>query len=367
MQPDFHHGLSKRDTRCARGFTLVEVLIGSAISLAVIAVSCQLAADAQAAWRSAAARVDLQQRGRVAADLLSRAMREAGAGPLTGPAKTALMRGVPPVVPRRAGRRGAHAADDFRADAFSVIRAVADSEHGVLFVGAVAGATALELAPGSGCARPACGFVEGASLMLVDPSGQYDVFTVTAVDAPVLTVRHHGTNPSSPYPAGTPVLAVESQSFSFDRLARALRVYDGDASDLPLLDEVVAMRVRYWGAAEPPVFPRPPRGEANCLYAADGSYQSALMPALGAGGQLVELTTALLTDGPWCGSGDSRFDADLLRVRRIRIALRFQASDPAVRGAGVQFANPGFARRDTEMVPDRTVEIDATPRNLRLE
>ena len=91
------------------------------------------------------------------------------------------------------------------------------------------------------------------------------------------------------------------------------------------------------------------------------------MPALGAAGQLVELTAPLLTDGPWCGSGDSQFDADLLRVRRIRIALRFQASDPAVRGAGVRFANPGFARRETVMVPDRTVEIDVTPRNLRLE
>ena len=65
--------------------------------------------------------------------------------------------------------------------------------------------------------------------------------------------------------------------------------------------------------------------------------------------------------------GDSRFDADLLRVRRIRIALRFQASDPAVRGAGVHFANPGFARRETVMVPDRTLEIDVTPRNLGLE
>jgi len=348
----------------ARGFTLVEVMVGAAISLATIALSCQLALDAQAAWRSSAARIDLQQRVRVAADLVARTVREAGGGPLSSPARAALMRGVPPVVPRRTGRRGAHASDDFRADAFTVIRAVADSEHGALFVTAAAGTPALELAPGGACTLPACGFAAGDSVMLLDASGRYDVFTVTAVLGLVLSVRHHGTNPSSSYPAGTPVLAVESQSFSFDPSARTLRVYDGDASDLPVFDDVVAVGVRYWGDTAAPVWPRPPVGEANCLYAADGSYHSALMPALGAAGHLVELAPSMLIDGPWCGSGDTRFDADLLRVRRIRISLRFQASDPAARGTGGGFGNPGFARREAVLVPDRTVEIDVAPRNL---
>ena len=353
--------------RSARGFTLVEVMIGAAISLATIALSCQLALDAQAAWRSSAARIDLQQRVRVAADLVSRTVREAGGGPLSSPAGAALMRGVPAVMPRRTGRRGAHAPDDFREDAFTIIRAVADSEHGALLLSAAAGAPVLELAPGAGCALPACGFAAGDSVMLPDPSGRYDVFSVTAVDGLVLRVRHHGTNPSSNYPAGTPVLAVESQSFSFDRSARTLRVYDGDASDLPVFDDVVAVGVRYWGDTAAPVWPRPAAGEGNCLYAADGSYHSALMPALGPAGQLVELPPSMLIDGPWCGSGDTRFDADLLRVRRIRISLRFQASDPAARGTGVGFANPGFARREAAMVPDRAVEIDVAPRNLWLE
>jgi prepilin-type N-terminal cleavage/methylation domain-containing protein len=356
-----------RAIQSSRGFTLVELLIASSISVAVIAVSCQLAVDLHAAWRSASARVDLQQRTRVAADLVSRALREAGAGPLSGPARGTLMRGVPPIVPRRTGRRGAHTVDDFRDDAFSVLRAVAEAEHGVLFVAAAPGAPALELAPGTGCTLPACGFAAGSSVMLLDQSGQHDVFTVTAVDGLVLGVRRHGSSPSAAYAAGTPVLAVESQSFSFDPQARTMRVYDGDASDLPLLDDVVGVRVRYWGETAPPVWPRPAAGEANCLYAADGSYHSALMPALGAAGRLFELSPSMLTDGPWCGSGDRRFDADLLRVRRIRISLRFQASDPAVRGAGVRFANPGLARREAVMVPDRNVEIDVTPRNLRLE
>ena len=77
------------------------------------------------------------------------------------------------------------------------------------------------------------------------------------------------------------------------------------------------------------------------------------------------MTGPMLIDGPWCGSGGTRFDADLLRVRRIRITVRLQASDPAVRGSDRQrFANRGSAKRETSMVPDVTVTIDATPRNL---
>jgi hypothetical protein len=353
-------------TGSARGFTLVEVLVGSTISLAVIALACHLAADVQVAWRSAAARVDVQQRARVTADLVSRLLREAGAGPMSGPARANLIRGIPPVLPRRVGRRGAHAPDEFRTDAFTVIRAVEEREHGALLTPAPSGAATLELSPA--CALPACGFAEGDSLLLLDASGQYDIFTVIGVDGTALAVRHHGTHPSASYVADTPVLAVESASITLNRTSGTLRLYDGDGNDLPVLDDVVDLRVWYFGEGEPPVWPRPPDGEANCLYAADGAYQSGLLPVLGSPGQLLELSPGLLIDGPWCGAGDTQFDADLLRVRRVRVAVRFQASDAAVRGVDrLQFANPGSARMSSLAVPDLTVQIDVTPRNLRLE
>jgi prepilin-type N-terminal cleavage/methylation domain-containing protein len=351
----------------AAGFTLIELLVGSAVALVVIALSCQLAVDVQVAWRSAAARVDLQQRTRVAVDVLSRALHEAGGGPLSGAARGNLMRGVPSVLPRRVGRRRAHAFDEFTTAAFTVIRAVADAEHGVLLTPAPPGATTVELSPAAGCALPACGFANGASVILLTGSGLYDIFTVTAVDGMALTVRHHGGGGSAAYPAGTPVLAAESTSFTLDE-SGTLRVYDGDSNEVPLLDDVVGLQARYFGVADQPVWPRPPGGEANCLYAADGTYHSALVPILGTPGTLVELTAALLTDGPWCGSGDTRFDADLLRIRLIRLSIRLQADDPAVRGADrTRFAHPGAARRSALAVPDAAVEIDVAPRNLRLE
>ena len=138
------------------------------------------------------------------------------------------------------------------------------------------------------------------------------------------------------------MLSIDSSSFFLDTSSSVLHRYDGDASDVPLIDDVVAMEVRYYGATQPPVWPRPPAGEANCLYDAGGAYQAALMPALAGVAGLVEMTGAMLSDGPWCGSGGTRFDADLLRVRRIRISVRLQASDPAVRGSDRQrFFNPG--------------------------
>ena len=81
---------------------------------------------------------------------------------------------------------------------------------------------------------------------------------------------------------------------------------------------------------------------------------------------LVEMDAAMLTDGPWCGSGGTLFDADLLRLRRVRISLRLQASDASLRGRDpARFLNAGTARSEAAQVPDVTVSIDVAPRNLR--
>ena len=176
-----------------------------------------------------------------------------------------------------------------------------------------------------------------------------------------LTVRARGPGSGRTHRAGSPVLSIDSSSFFVDPTSSVLHRYDGDASDVPAIDDVVAMEVRYYGATQPPVWPRPPAGEANCLYDAAGAYQSALMPVLAGVAGLVEMTGAMLSDGPWCGSGGTRFDADLLRVRRIRISVRLQASDPAVRGSDRQrFFNPGSAGRRRRWFPTSSSRL--TPR-----
>jgi hypothetical protein len=72
-----------------------------------------------------------------------------------------------------------------------------------------------------------------------------------------------------------------------------------------------------------------------------------LLSPLG-GASLSELTGAELTDGPFCGIAPNRFDADLLRIRRVRVSLRVDAPT-------------GSAGRQP---PPMELSFDVTPPNL---
>jgi hypothetical protein len=89
---------------------------------------------------------------------------------------------------------------------------------------------------------------------------------------------------------------------------------------------------------------------------------------MASGAVLVRLSAADLTDGPWCpdAASPSRYDADLLRVREVRITLRAEAALPSLRGpAGLLFTYAGTAR-GTRVVPDRTIRLSIAPRALGL-
>lgn len=80
-----------------------------------------------------------------------------------------------------------------------------------------------------------------------------------------------------------------------------LMQYDGGLSDLPMLDHVVRLSFDYFGTAT-------------------------------AGGPVVRLEPAALADGPWIEDSAHRvFDADLLRVRAVRVLLRLESTDPWLR------------------------------------
>jgi hypothetical protein len=83
-------------------------------------------------------------------------------------------------------------------------------------------------------------------------------------------------------------------------------------------------------------------------------------------GGLARLPLPALADGPWCPDDVSptRYDADLLRIRLVRIILRVQAQSTAVRGLDARlFSRPGAAREAARLVPDLEVRVDATLRN----
>jgi hypothetical protein len=93
------------------------------------------------------------------------------------------------------------------------------------------------------------------------------------------------------------------------------------------------------------------------------------LPSLAATTGEVELTQAMLTDGPWCPDPtfDNRYDADLLRIRRVVVTLRVQAAVASLRGpAGVLFTRGGTSTSSQRYVPDQEIKFSVTPRNMTL-
>ena len=77
----------------------------------------------------------------------------------------------------------------------------------------------------------------------------------------------------------------------------------------------------------------------------------------------------MLTDGPFCpdSTSASRFDADLLRIRKVGVLLRVQVPSSELRGpAGVLFRNAGTGFSSRMMVPDQEIRFEITPRNFNL-
>jgi len=133
-------------------------------------------------------------------------------------------------------------------------------------------------------------------------------------------------------------------------------------------DNSVGLRFTYFGDPNPPLAPVPPTGTSNCIIDAAGNPRLPVLPSNGS--SLVELTRAMLTDGPICGMAPNRFDADLYRVRKVRVELRMQVGLPELRGANpadkTLFVNPGISRGGTRRVPDYSMTFEVAPRNMNL-
>jgi hypothetical protein len=63
----------------------------------------------------------------------------------------------------------------------------------------------------------------------------------------------------------------------------------------------------------------------------------------------------------------SKYDADMLRVRKVRLTFRVQVADATLRGpAGALFRHGGTSNSGSRLVPDQEVRFEVTPRNLNL-
>jgi prepilin-type N-terminal cleavage/methylation domain-containing protein len=381
------------------GFTLIEVLVASAILLMLIAAAFELLHAAQLTFVTEPAAVDLHQRLRVVADVLTRDLRMAGAGFSRGKHRGSLAGLIAPIVPYRVGLRNADAPGSFLRDRFSVVYIPAGAPEATLGDPIAAPAATVRINAGAGCAlvNQACGFQAGMSVLVVDEGGRFNLFTVMAVAGNLVDLQLRDPVMAAAFGTGASVgaVVVESYSLKTEPASQTFQLleYDGYRSEQPVSDDIVGMQVEYFGEPEPPALVRPPTdpdgpwttygpkppapgvddpldawpaGE-NCAFAMQGAAQVPRLARFGVPGDgLVALNAAVLTDGPWCPDSlaPNRFDADLLRVRRVRVSLRAQVASASLRGAGSLFARPGTSRGGGSMVPDAHITVDVAARNL---
>jgi hypothetical protein len=245
----------------------------------------------------------------------------------------------------------------------------------------------VDLAPNCGAAvhERVCGFTVGMRVMLADGRGAFDLATVLEVTGARVRAQHGGALASS-YDGGA-LMEVMAPTYFLrpDEATGAWQLarYDGFRTDRPLVDNVVEAHFEFFGEPVPPrVLPpvaeeepprpvtsyglAPPADGENCLFG-DRDGPVSLLPTLSGGRSPVPLGDAALRDGPWCPDGASpvRFDADLLRLRRVRLRLRVQVAVAAMRGpAGRLFVKGGSSTSPELFAPDQQMVLDVTPRNL---
>jgi prepilin-type N-terminal cleavage/methylation domain-containing protein len=386
------------------GFSLVELLIAMLIVGVVSAAILDLVAPATAAFDTQLEVSDLQQRLRVAVSTLQRDLAAAGAGAYRGGSLGVLGDHLAPVLPYRWGASNPDPPGTFRTDTITVLFVPdAAAETAVVRrMPPVGSEQVIETRANCGGARhdARCGFTPGMRTLLLRPGAQWDVGLVAQVHDAALHLV--GAPPLPPeYDRGDAVAAqLDAHTYYLktdvpnDRFE--LMHYDGDQTDLPVVDHVVKLEFRYWGAPRPPQLiagralsdpgpwttygPPPPdigtlsgtawpEGE-NCVFTVvAGAHVPRLAGLVPNASGFVELNAPLLNDGPWCPDAASafRYDADLLRLRRIDVTLRVEAGPAWLRGPASRFFMRAGTAETRRYVPDQEVTFTVAPRNLGTE
>jgi hypothetical protein len=388
----------------ARGFTVVELLISMAIMVGITAAIFSLTDPAHGTYRTQPEVSDMQQRLRIGTAFMTNDLLMAGAGsPAGGTLTGSLLNYFAAIQPLRLGMIDPDPPGAFRDDAITIFYIPVGSPQTSINEPMPTPSSELKVDAEPSCTgtgQPlSCKFKDGMRAIIFDETGAWDDMTITEVQDAASHLQHNkaivGNTLSKSYQPGAQVAQVLQRTFYWNQPTLQLMNYDGDQRDDVVADNVVELEFEYFGDPRAPVYvispdgtrwttygPRPPTiaesngttwpaGE-NCVFMVDpaSGLQVARIPDLAPGSQgLVQLTEATLTDGPWCPDGGfpTRFDADLLRVRKVGVRLRVQVASAELRGpAGQLFLRPGSASIGRNIVPDQDIRFEVTPRNFNL-
>ncbi|MGQ0736274.1 MAG: PilW family protein [Acidobacteriota bacterium] len=398
--------------RSDRGFTIMELLISMFIMVGVTGAIFALVDPARGTYRQQPEVSDMQQRLRVGTAFLTNDLMMAGAGsPAGGQLMGALMNYFAPIEPHRIGltNSDADAGIYYRTDALTIRWVPPNAPQTTVRADMPQPSSELKVQAQSNCApgTPAlCGFKDGMRAVIFDDTGSLDVFTITQVQDAALHLQHrplHGSSSpndlSKKYQVGAQIAQIMQRTYYRDNATDQLMLYDGDGRDEPVVDNVVDLRFEYFGDPRPAFLIKPvsdpsgpwttygpkppalgttpqtgwgwPAGE-NCIFLVDGGTgtHGPRLADLAPGSEaLMLMGAAMLSDGPWCPTTTSpnRYDADLLRIRKIGAVMRVQVASSGLRGpASALFRRGGTAMTSRTMVPDQEIRFEVSPRNFNL-
>jgi hypothetical protein len=382
------------------GFSFIELVVATAITLSVVAAVFAMARSSNREFDTGLELADQQQRVRVAVDTLTRDLTMAGAGAYIGGQVGPLLHYFAPVMPFRWSQSGGDSPGTFRTDAITIVSVGSTAAQTALSADFTASDLTLQTTAASSCpvGTSLCGFTPGTTVLVFDDTGSVGAFTIAAVDEPAaqLTVTAWPADSESTiYKRGASVVEARVHTYYLkaDAASQTFQLMhaDGSASpDVPVVDHVVSLAFQYDGEPRPPIVtstggttygPAPPESTVrptsypsgeNCAFRIDeaSSLPVARLPALADGAALTPLTASMLSDGPWCPdeAHAKRWDADLLRIRKVGITIRVEAAASALRGpASALFANGGTSRDVNRWVPDQEIRFQVSPRNMNLE
>ncbi len=368
----------------ARGFTLVELLVASLLTLLVVGAAVAMAATARQAFAVEPAALDTVRRVREGTDALAAALAGAGGGLIVGDGVSSFGSSLPIVQPLT----GLAGAPDSRFTALGTLRAI-DGGLGRLSTPQPGPAGPLTLdRVGSPCPQTTavCGFEVGDIAAVFDGRGHHDVFQIVDLSDALGWIM-----PNAPfghaYGTGAWVLAVRADRFGLLRQgdgSQALTRITWSGAREPMVDGVVDLEFRVWGRALAPEIrdaatgpglaqyglppPRPLEPDpddvfasgAHCMISRVGQTPvSRLFSYEPEADGLVRLEPGDFLDGPWCpyDGASGAYDADLHRISRVDVRLRVEVQSAEFRGpAGRWFTRGGTAARDApRWVLDRTL------------
>lgn len=273
----------------ACGFSLVELLIALAICALLSAAVAGVVGPSREAFEQTPAALDLQQRGRTAIETLSQALRSAGNNVGATIELGPLAELVPTVILSNPAPSGTH----FRQ--LLAITPKAFAAQGTLAVDQDGPAGSLTLKD-EYCPEVSdvCGFVPGASAVIADGTGRFDIFIVSSTDAASRRLGA-GREFPQPYPAGSVVVEVDAHSFRLDEETGSLVRETAAGAVQPIVDGVADVAFEPYGVTH---------------------------------GDVAPMEMPLLQDGPWWEGGpDGEYDDDWFRVRRIDVRIRLAPRD----------------------------------------